>query len=288
MRPAAACLPVLLFILGAFLSVGCATVPNPGSPQGGIIPHATQRPVPQPATPTTRPSSISASELGIYRTPAEMKAPPSDDELAIVASAKTLIGKPPEATVIVNGKQFVLDCIGTVAAIYYGMDIDITKDFDRYEGSGVDRLYMSLKNRHVLHKDKLPRPGDVVVWDNTWDANGNGNKNDDPRTHAGLVLAVDEDGTIHYVHENYRRGVIVEVMNLLKPDVYQDDAGKTLNSPLAMAPPPGAARAEHWVAGDLFDTFGDVLKLKGYFHVVKVRSPRQAANRSLALSAPRP
>ena len=37
---------------------------------------------------------------------------------------------------------------------------------------------------------------DVVFWDNTWDANGDGDRTNDPRTHAGIVLAVDDDRLI--------------------------------------------------------------------------------------------
>ena len=48
-------------------------------------------------------------------------APPlarSGEEIKVVASAKVLIGEPPNAKVIVNGKEFVLDCIGMVSAIF--------------------------------------------------------------------------------------------------------------------------------------------------------------------------
>ncbi|HUX21820.1 MAG TPA: CHAP domain-containing protein [Spirochaetia bacterium] len=261
------------------LAAGCATVPREASQERTSITPVTKAnataaaavpkssSVPPATAATTRPSSVSAQALGVYRTPEGMKAPPSNDELSIVASAKTLIGMPPESTVVINGRQFILDCIGTVAAIFYREHIDITKDFALYDGTGVDRLYFSLKKEKVLHSDKYPRPGDVVIWDNTWDANENDNANDDPRTHAGVVLAVDDDGTIYYVHENYRRGVIIEVMNLLKPDVYQDEKGKLLNSPMAMAPKPGEERAAHWVSGDLFDTFGDVLGAKRHYQV---------------------
>jgi hypothetical protein len=64
---------------------------------------------------------VSAEALGLYRDPAELQEPPTHDELAVIASAKTLIGQKPDAKVIVNGKGFTLDCIGTVSAIYYGV-----------------------------------------------------------------------------------------------------------------------------------------------------------------------
>jgi hypothetical protein len=208
------------------------------------------------------PASISAEELGLYRTMPKARAAPSADELRVVESAKTLLGLAPGAKTIVNGKQFTLDCIGTVRAIYYKLDIDVAKDFDKYSGNGVNRLYMTLKDRGVLHRDRYPRTGDVIIWDNSWDANGDGDRTNDLRTHAGIVLAVDDDGTIHYVHENLYKGVMIETMNLLQPGVAIDASGKKINSGMAIATVSGGAKPEHWLAGDVFQAFGDVLRIK--------------------------
>ena len=200
----------------------------------------------------------------------------SEEESKVVASAKVLIGELPNAKVIVKGKEFVLDCIGTVSAIFYRLDIDVTKDFGKYSGNGVNRLYMTLKDRGVLHRDKYPRVGDVIVWDNTWDANDDGDRTDDPRTHAGVVMAVDEDGTIHYVHENMFKGVMVELMNLLRPAVASDEAGKRLNSSLAIATKSGGPKPEHWLAGDVFNAFGDILKIESFLRVSAVEGELKA------------
>jgi hypothetical protein len=224
------------------------------------------QPAPHDVQPAPSPS-ISAEALGIYRSPEQLRLPPTADELSVIESAKSLLGKAPNAVVMVNGKSFVLDCIGTVGAVYYRMNIDITKDFAKYQGNGVNRLYMSLKERGALHADHYPRPGDVIIWDNTWDANGNGDRTDDTRTHAGIVLAVDADGTIHYVHENLYKGVMIEAMNLLLPAVARDAGGKVLNNGMAIATVAGGPRPEHWLSGDVFDVFGDVLSQKKYFAV---------------------
>ena len=214
------------------------------------------------------------------------RKPPTDDELLVIDSAKTLIGEPPNARVLVKGKQFTLDCIGTVSAIFYRMDIDVTKDFDKYSGNGVNRLYLTLKDLGVLHRDKYPRTGDVIVWDDTWDANGDGDRSDDPRTHAGIVLAVDDDGTIHYVHENLYKGVMIETMNLLQPTVATDASGKRLNSGMAIATVSGGPKPQHWLAGDVFDAFGDVLRIKEDLKVAR-EAPSKGADpdpASVALS----
>jgi len=214
-------------------------------------------------TPPQRPEGKAA-----YRTPEQIAQPLSPDEKAVLASARTLIGRAPESAVKVNGRTFVLDCIGTVSAIFYGMDIDVQKDFRRYRGDGVNRLYQSLKALDTLHRDLYPRPGDIIFWDNTWDANGDGRLNDDPRTHAGVVMSVDQDGTIRYVHEHIIKGVTIEAMNLLHPRDYYDPQGRIVNNALAMNS--GISRKvnpPHWTSGDLWNSFGDILRVRGHFAV---------------------
>jgi hypothetical protein len=256
--------PVAFIVPIAFLLLaGCATMPQAGS--------------------TPQRSPISAEALGIYRDQKEMQAPPSADELSLIASAKTLIGQPPDAKVMVNGRPFTLDCIGTVSAIYYRLYLDLTKDFALYSGNGVNRLYESLKAKGVLHSDKYPRPGDIIFWDNTWDANGNGNRTDDLRTHAGIALAVDQDGTIHYVHENLYKGVVIEMMNLLRPNVARDENGKVLNSGMAIPTGTGARLPVHWLSGDVFSKFGDALGVRKYFAVERTERVDQDESRQLTM-----
>jgi hypothetical protein len=258
-----------LLVLTSLLSA-CASDPAPRTTVVQLSQSA-KRPAlaardPSAAQPASkRPASTSAE--GLYRSPREARKPPTDDELSVIDSAKILIGEPPNAQVVVKGKNFTLDCIGTVSAIFYRMDIDITKNFANYSGNGVNRLYMTLKDLGVLHRDTYPRTGDVIIWDNTWDANDDGDRTDDPRTHAGVVLAVDDDGTIHYIHENMFKGVMVEVMNLLQPTLASDESGKRLNSGLAIATKSGGPKPAHWLSGDVFDAFGDILRKKNDLEV---------------------
>lgn len=90
-----------------------------------------------------------------------------------------------------------------------------------------------------------------------------GDRGNDPRTHAGVVLAVGDDGTIHYVHENLYKGVMIETMNLLKPALAVDEAGKKIDSGMAIATVSGGAKPDRWLAGDVFQAFGDALRIKG-------------------------
>jgi len=270
----ASCLRQVLSILGLLFAVtlsGCATVAGMFSEDPFAVTEPRQRMTSQSA----------------YRTPEQVAHPMSPDEKAVLASARTLIGRGPETVVNVNGRTFVLDCIGTVSAIFYGMNIDVQADFPRYGGNGVSRLHKSLAAQKVLHGDLYPRPGDIIFWDNTWDANGNGNLNDDPMTHAAVVMSVDDDGTIHYVHEHVTKGVTVEVMNLLHPRDYYGPQGRIRNNAIALNS--GISRKNnppHWTSGDLWNSFGDILRVRGHFAVADAPADSQPSQDVLLVMRP--
>lgn len=187
--------------------------------------------------------------------------PPSIQE--VLDSAWTLLGKAPGSKVSVEGRTFRLDCIGTVAAIYQGAGIDLFSDLDpSVRSGGVRTLYSLLESHDALHRHRLPEPGDVVFWQHTYDANGDGAAGNDGITHTGIVVKVDKDGTVHYLHENYYLGVVVERMNLYRPSVHKDpETGKLLNSPMYDGSWYGNPdNPEKWLAGDLWLAFGGVLR----------------------------
>ena len=113
----------------------------------------------------------------------------------------------------IRDKSFNTDCSGTVLAIYYYAGIDLSSEFGNFTGSGVERIHALLVEYKLLHKDKIPKPGDIIFWDNTYDKNGDKKWNDE-LTHAGIVVEVGENGNIRYLHYNYSKGIIVEEMNL--------------------------------------------------------------------------
>ncbi len=201
--------------------------------------------------------------------------PPQEDDKILdlqkrlEEAAQTFIGKKVNSKVMVNDKDFSLDCIGTVAALYYSIGYDIQKDSWNYSGNGVSRLYESLSDKGLLTQDKTPEVGDIIFWDHTWDRNGDGVIGNDPLTHSGIVVKTEEDGTIHYLHANYYYGIVIEFMNLLHPDVYRDENGKTLNSPLF----DGSNSRKHppkWLAGDLWRDHGRILKPGEYLDYFRI------------------
>ncbi len=184
----------------------------------------------------------------------------------IVNQGNALLGKKYGEYVEINGKNFMLDCVGTVSAIYYSVGLDIRKYFNNYQGGGVTRLFKTLKEKNVLHKNKLPEVGDLIFWDNTWDRNGDKILGNDLLTHAGMVVKIDEDETIHYLHANCYYGIVIEFMNLKRPTEYKDENGKIINSPLYIYSS-FKKHPEHWLSGDLFNQYGCVLKVKEEFQL---------------------
>jgi hypothetical protein len=144
-----------------------------------------------------------------------------------------------------------------VLAIYWYAGIDLAHDFGRYSGNGVVRLYRTLRDASLLYTTREPILGDLVFWDDTYDADGDGAW-DDPLTHVGMVVETRADGTIGYVHLNYRRGIVVEWMNLREPDVHQRTKNGTVtivNSPIRMAEA-GTLHPDRWLAGQLYRVLG--------------------------------
>jgi len=175
----------------------------------------------------------------------------------LLQGAESLVGKD---TIIVNGKKFINDCVNTVLAIYYFAGIDLSKEFGKYSGNGVRRLYKTLENHELIYSTHSPAPGDIVFWDNTWDMNGDGIYND-PLTHVGMIVKISDEGNLEYIHYNYIKGIVYEKMNLNNPDTYSKIVnGKTIiiNSPLQMKEK-GKAHSNKWLSSHLYKSFG-----KGY------------------------
>lgn len=143
---------------------------------------------------------------------------------SVASAARDLVG---QRVLRIRGRTYRSDCSGTIRAAYWAAGIDLDTVFAEKRGNGVARLhaiardYADLRGR-VL--DPVPALGDILFWDNTYDRNGDGLWND-PLTHAGIVVSVQPDGWIEYVHYHYRKGIVVERMDLFAPnDPERNDA----------------------------------------------------------------
>ncbi len=155
------------------------------------------------------------------------------------------IGYP--GTLKFDNKSFSNDCSGLIYGIFWTAGIDLISAISSEQGNGVKRIYSVLDKKNLIHKNKLPNPGDLVFWNNTY---GTWKKN--PLSHIGIIVSVDEKtGSIDYVHNNTYLGEIRrETMNLYKPH-----DKRPVNNYMRYD-----AKYKK-TAGELFDSFGMAWKL---------------------------
>jgi len=192
----------------------------------------------------------SCQSVGFYEPPVPGDLEPVQRKL--VQGAHRLRGA---RRISVRGRNFPADCTGTVLALYWYAGIDLSSPLADYQGNGVARLYHFLEDAGMLHQSSNPAPGDIIFWDNTYDRNNDGKPND-YLTHTGMVVETKADGTIVYVHHNYRKGVVFARMNLQRPDVYTEEVGgevRIVNSPMRMR---GSPEYHSWLASQLIRDFG--------------------------------
>jgi hypothetical protein len=192
---------------------------------------------------------------GLRLGPAEVRPEETSEVQRLLAEGgRSLVGR---RRLVVRGRTFPYDCTGLVLAIYWYAGIDLARDFEKYSGNGVSRLYRSLEKQNLLYSSPHPAVGDIIFWDNTYDRNGDGAWND-PLTHVGMVLHSRPDGDIQYVHLNRSRGIVIENMNLLEPDMHKKlirGQLRVLNSPIRLKEP-GQPHPPLWLAGQLYRRLG--------------------------------
>lgn len=187
---------------------------------------------------------------------APQKSEPIPIQKKLIESAEYFRGATSE-TLQADDRTYCLDCSGALLAVYYRAGIDLEKCYTGYEGNGVKRLYSSLRDNKLILNTKEPQLGDLIFWDNTYDRNEDGKFND-YLTHAGMVVDINKNGTITYVHHNYRKGFIYETMNLKYPDNVE------LNSAMRMRGSPPAPNGQH-LASHLVRVFGRAWQLPKSF-----------------------
>lgn len=137
------------------------------------------------------------------------------------------------------------DCSGYVEAVYARAGMVL-------EGSTA-MFYDLAKETGALHHRKLPTPGDLAFFDDTYDRNHNG-RLDDELSHVAVVLEVHADGTILMGHGGTSRGRTTLRMNLEHPDAREDGDGEVLNDWLRVKrdSDPGGT---HYLSGELWRAF---------------------------------
>ena len=181
----------------------------------------------------------------------------TDIQLRILAAAAELLRT---QNFVVDGHRYSCDCTGVVLVIYHRAGLRLIDLFPGYSGNGVQVLNGIAGDRGLLYASNYPAPGDLIFWDNTYDKNHDTLWNDG-LTHVGLVLDVDDEGNIDFVHYDYRDGVVRARMNLLHPEMYTNDDGTLVNSPMRMASHRYLNPSE-WLSGQLFRVLAAMYRIE--------------------------
>ena len=157
----------------------------------------------------------------------------------VARAAESFLGK---KRMMVGGTKYRYDCSGMVCAAHVKAGMPL---------SGNTRsMYEHAKDIGVFHKRKRPDVGDVAFFDNTWDRNKNGRR-DDRLTHIAIVEKVERDGTITLIHLG-NSGITRLVMNLKHPSHKLSAQGKPWNSVLRNQ------KSGKRLTGELFVGFGSL------------------------------
>lgn len=171
---------------------------------------------------------------------------------SVIEHARALLG---HHTVHVKGRTFRYDCSGFVRGVTSVLGVDVMSEPGEDDDNGVRLIHRWVERHGENHRRKVPRPGDIVYFDNTWDKNGNG-KLDDPLTHVGLVEAVGEDGTVQVIHRA-TRGIVRDPMNLIRPHETHDEQKRPINSILRSKGKRDPAATPHLMS-ELWAGFGTI------------------------------
>jgi surface antigen len=117
-------------------------------------------------------------------------------------------------------------------------------------------MYELARREGLRHKRKVPSPGDIAFFDDTYDRNHN-RRRDDDLTHVAVVESVASDGTITLVHKG-GRGVMRIEMNLRRPDERRDADGRELNDHLRASKDKDGGPT---LSGQLWRAFGSLWAL---------------------------
>ncbi|MDH5720677.1 MAG: CHAP domain-containing protein [Spirochaetia bacterium] len=158
-----------------------------------------------------------------------------------------------------NGRRYRNDCSGMVKAVFDTIDIDVFQRAStaRRGANGVEIIYHSFKEKFwTNHKKKMPRPGDLILFKNTYDKNKNG-KWDDNFTHVSVVTGVEKNGTIAFIH-HVRNGIQRYRMNLDKKKIHKEN-GVKFNDYLRRRPKQDK-QSEKYLSSNMFYGFLEVLE----------------------------
>lgn len=149
------------------------------------------------------------------------------------------------------------DCSGMVRAVFSSVGIDVMERAHEFGQNlnGVQIIYKSYKEKAWSDFKRKPRPGDLIIFNNTYDKNKNGLW-DDLFTHISVVTGVETNGTVAYIH-HVSRGIQRYRLNLDKNGIYKE--GENKYNDFLRVRPSSDKNKKKYLADNLFFCFIDIL-----------------------------
>lgn len=199
-------------------------------------PDPTRDPLVAGAIPQAQVAQLESARAGF--APGEIRT--SELSLALARAGRHLLKYRPVG--------FRDDCSGFISAVVSRAGVPMN--------ARVRQMWNIATTYGTSHFDPVPLIGDLVFFDNTYDADRN-LRWDDPRSHVALVVDVEPDGTIIMVHNGGGNARSLIRMNLQQPHVYKDATGKVLNSVLRTRKWTDPAHAVY-LTGEMWNGFATV------------------------------
>ena len=192
---------------------------------------------------------------------------PRDPVLRTLSAARAELGKR-------SGREG-LDCSTFVRRAYAAVGVDLYVDASPQD-NGVHAIRRYVYRHGRLHRRRVPAPGDLVFFDNSYDRNRN-RLLDDRLTHVGIVEDVLVDGTILVLHST-NHGVVREPMNLRRPHARTGAGGEPINALLRRRTAHDTSRTPHLMS-ELFAGFGTVFGAEPLAQAAARRPARSSRRR---------
>ncbi|MCB0308111.1 MAG: C40 family peptidase [Bdellovibrionales bacterium] len=155
-------------------------------------------------------------------------------------------------------RKYAKDCSTFVANVY------LKNGFQFFEGArqrnirgnGVKLIFDFVKRDGMVFDNRLPKPGDLVFFSNTYDRNRDRKLNDD-LTHIGIVVDIEPKGVVRFIHV-IRDRPIESVLSLNTPNRPRN-ADQIINDYLrrkTFRDAPGTP----YLSGQLFFAFGSLFQ----------------------------
>ena len=141
-------------------------------------------------------------------------------------------------------REFPDDCTGFVRLVFDQVGVDLM-GHGAPKDNGVTAIWRGAKSKGALVKRTL-RPGDIVFFQETYDRNRDGRRNDG-LTHLGIVEEVLEDGTVVFIHRG-GKGIARSRFHPSAPAVRYANDGRLLNDYLRAR----SRKLRAYLAGELW------------------------------------